>query len=473
MTPELAPRPVARYPAWSDHARKPPAQTPGRSITPATDSSHLVRRSSSTRPATSTHQKSAASPSRNSTSPLSKRTSSPAAIRSPSCSSLSPSNKKTPRRSSMSISRSCPAPGSCPHHVSASRAVACWTAQPSPAAAPPTQPPCAPSPLVRSRLRAGLPARVIDVYGRQVPYLVPGEVEPDPVVGSRHGADRDGYLLAAPQVPFLQEHMGHMAVAGVDDQPFHVPDCAVGGMDTVAAAHRHLAKRDGVEGDGLRDPGDRVARHRRGPGQARVRPGKHLFRAVGLVAPGPRHELRLLGGIEVLELGKGAAEPDLAVGGVDKVEGHKPAEPLAARRLDHEMGDRAGNRVDHHAGYLTAGSVGAAGGGPDQQRGCPLHIPPFSPASTLVLTTRSALGHAAARARRAGRRSGSTSGPRWGCRRRGGAGCPPGRCAWSPTAPAAGARRRVRCPRRSAGRRPGAAAESRAGPPAARRARAV
>jgi hypothetical protein len=117
MTPGLAPRAVARYPAWSDHARKPPAQTPGRSITPATDSSHLLRRSSSTRPATSTHQKSAASPSRKSTSPLSKRTSSPAAIRSPSCSSLSPSNKNTPRRSSMSISRTCPAPGTCPRHA--------------------------------------------------------------------------------------------------------------------------------------------------------------------------------------------------------------------------------------------------------------------------------------------------------------------------------------------------------------------
>ena len=90
MTPGLAPRPVARYPAWSDQARNPPAQTPGRSITPATDSSHLVRRSSSTRPSTRTHQKSAASPSWKSTSPLSKWTSSPAAIRSWSCSSLSP-----------------------------------------------------------------------------------------------------------------------------------------------------------------------------------------------------------------------------------------------------------------------------------------------------------------------------------------------------------------------------------------------
>ena len=109
MTPELAPRPVARYPAWSDHARKPPAQTPGRSITPATDSSHRERRSSSTRPSSNTHQKSAASPSRNSTSPLSKRTSSPAATSSWSCSSLSPSNRKMSRRPSMSISRTCPA----------------------------------------------------------------------------------------------------------------------------------------------------------------------------------------------------------------------------------------------------------------------------------------------------------------------------------------------------------------------------
>ena len=65
-----------------------------------------------------------------------------------------------------------------------------------------------------------------------------------------------------------------------------------------------------------------------------------------------------------------------------------------------------------------------------------------------LTVTRSAPGGDRGRGRRAGRRWGSTSGPRWGCRRRGGAGSRPGRCACSPSGRAGGARRRVRRLRR-------------------------
>jgi hypothetical protein len=120
-----------------------------------------------------------------------------------------------------------------------------------------------------------------------------------------------------------------------------VADLAVGGMDAIAAAHLHLAQRNGVVGDGLRDPGDHVALDPGGPAQAQPRLGEHLFRAVGRIASGPRHELRLLGGVELLKLRHGATQPDLAVGGIGKVEGHEPAEPTAARRFHHEVGEFA------------------------------------------------------------------------------------------------------------------------------------
>jgi dihydrofolate reductase len=87
--------------------------------------------------------------------------------------------------------------------------------------------------------------------------------------------------------------------------------------------------------------------------------------------------------------------------------------------------------------------------------------------------TRSASACDAARGQRVGRRSGSTSGPRLGCRRRGDVGYQPDRCAGSPSARVAGAPRRVRCPRRSADRRPEGDAGSRAAPLAVRRVRAA
>ena len=33
-----------------------------------------------------------------------------------------------------------------------------------------------------------------------------------------HGADRDGHFLAAPEVTFLEEYVGHMMIVRCDDQ---------------------------------------------------------------------------------------------------------------------------------------------------------------------------------------------------------------------------------------------------------------
>lgn len=76
------------------------------------------------------------------------------------------------------------------------------------------------------------------------------------------------------------------------------------------------------------------------------------------------HAPALLGGPECLELGQGAAKPDLARRSVHKVNRNKP--PLAAPVLwvDCEMSDLSGDRVDDYAAHLTAGSIGTADVGP-------------------------------------------------------------------------------------------------------------
>ena len=78
-----------------------------------------------------------------------------------------------------------------------------------------------------------------------------------------------------------------------------------------------------------------------------------------------------------------------------------------------------------------------------------------------------------ARGRQDGRRSDSTSGARSGCRTRGAGAPAPGRRARPPSTPAGGAPPPVPGPRPSAGRRRGAAARSKAGPPAGRPVRAA
>jgi hypothetical protein len=65
---------------------------------------------------------------------------------------------------------------------------------------------------------------------RQVGYLRLCEVEPNVVVNLGHGTDRDGDLLLAPQVPFVEEDVGYLVVTGVDHEPTDVSDGTVGCM---------------------------------------------------------------------------------------------------------------------------------------------------------------------------------------------------------------------------------------------------
>jgi hypothetical protein len=81
-----------------------------------------------------------------------------------------------------------------------------------------------------------------------------------------------------------------------------------------------------------------------------------------------RHGLGLLGGAERLELGQGAAQPDLACRSVHKVNGNKPLRAMLVLGVDYEMSDLPSDRVDDYAAHLTAGSIGATGVGPDPER---------------------------------------------------------------------------------------------------------
>jgi len=84
-------------------------------------------------------------------------------------------------------------------------------------------------------LRAGC-VPVIEVDGRQVLHVLPGDLELDAVVGAGHRRDRDGYFLAAPQVSLLEEHVGHVTAAGVDDEALDLADVPVSGLDVITAA---------------------------------------------------------------------------------------------------------------------------------------------------------------------------------------------------------------------------------------------
>ena len=94
---------------------------------------------------------------------------------------------------------------------------------------------------------------MINVHGRQVFHLVFGEAELDKESPDlSHSADRDSHFLVAPQVPFLEEHMGYMMAASFHDQPLDLPYLAVGRKDGLGAVYLYLAEWDGVHGDLLR-----------------------------------------------------------------------------------------------------------------------------------------------------------------------------------------------------------------------------
>ena len=84
----------------------------------------------------------------------------------------------------------------------------------------------------------------------------------------------------------------------------------------------------------------------------------------GLLGPAGvevRHNLGLLGRSESLELGEGAAKPDLTRRSVHKVNRNKPPWAIPVLLVDYEMSDLPGDRVDDYAAHMTAGSIAATG----------------------------------------------------------------------------------------------------------------
>ncbi len=102
--------------------------------------------------------------------------------------------------------------------------------------------------------------------------------------------------LRPQQVPLLEKHVGHVAVARIHDDPLDPADVAVAGVDVLAAGYLGFPFGDPVGGDGLRDPRCVAGLHTRlAAPAALVGPGDHLLWAVVLVAPGAGQELRLVG----------------------------------------------------------------------------------------------------------------------------------------------------------------------------------
>src|SRR5580693_3060634 len=86
-------------------------------------------------------------------------------------------------------------------------------------------------------------------HRRQVLHLLLGEVEPDPVVDPSHGTDRDGDFLAPPNMPLLEQNVGHLVVARIDHEAMHLSDGAVEGTDMIAVTQVCLTQRDRVVDD--------------------------------------------------------------------------------------------------------------------------------------------------------------------------------------------------------------------------------
>jgi hypothetical protein len=217
---------------------------------------------------------------------------------------------------------------------------------------------------------------VLGIHRRQVPHLLPGDVQAESVhVDLGHGGPRDEHRPVAQQVSLAQQYRGHPASACLDDEPEHVPDVAVRRVHVLTAGHLVLARQlvgDGVDGHGLRDrlwAWDAWRAHRPRQHAARwsvIGPQGIRFPAAdGVLVVLIAGEVRRLGGILLLELGPGAAQPDLALGGtgspdVDEAERDNPAGPFRARRLDHQVGDRVSGAVDDQGRERAAIAVRAA-----------------------------------------------------------------------------------------------------------------
>jgi len=193
-------------------------------------------------------------------------------------------------------------------------------------------------------------AGVIDVHGRQVLHLLLGDVEPDSVLNSGHGTDRDGDFLVPPQMALLEQHVAHPVIARVDEEALHPPDVPIDGMDTVTGAELYLAPRDNVLND--RSPVYRLGAYAGAEEIARV--GWRVCLTATADAP---HKVPFLSAIELVELCPRTAQPDFPGCSLDQVDGDKPGVLPPVAGLDHKVGDRIGGWVDDQTAHLTARTI--------------------------------------------------------------------------------------------------------------------
>jgi hypothetical protein len=162
---------------------------------------------------------------------------------------------------------------------------------------------------------------MLEIGVRQVLHLFPADAQAESVPPDlRHGGPRDEHRPAAQQVSLAQQHRGHPAAACLNREPQHVPDVAVRRVHLLTAGHLLLTGQlvgDGIDRHGPRDRPWHAWRARRsrrhGALGVVIGPRGRRLPAVADVVVAlifARQEC-LLGGIQPLELGYGAAQPDL------------------------------------------------------------------------------------------------------------------------------------------------------------------
>jgi hypothetical protein len=81
---------------------------------------------------------------------------------------------------------------------------------------------------------------VVEVDGRQILYLLLGDAKADLRSKVHHGADGDCHFFAAPQMPFLEQNVSDVMVAGVDDEPLDFSNLTIRGVYWDAPSNCHF-----------------------------------------------------------------------------------------------------------------------------------------------------------------------------------------------------------------------------------------
>jgi hypothetical protein len=93
---------------------------------------------------------------------------------------------------------------------------------------------------------------MLDIDCRQDSHVRLGDVQLDPFAETGHCADGERHFFATPEVPLLEEDMGHMVGLALDHKALHHSDLAIGRVDTITSVNSHLTQREPVMSDGLR-----------------------------------------------------------------------------------------------------------------------------------------------------------------------------------------------------------------------------